>query len=175
MWIYNGLLSSDESIKSKQAQVENMYERRADLVPQVTAVVKKYAEYEGWVLTGIAGLRSNATALENMAKQGDVKSEAFWTLLASTLGGMKIISENYPVLKADTQFTNLYTTLEGSENRIRTAIMDYNDAIIPFNTKVRTFPTNLIANVLWMGVKNRITPAEDKDIKAVPDVEWLLN
>ncbi len=175
MWIYNGLLSSDESIKSKQAQVENMYERRADLVPQVTAVVKKYAEYERWVLTGIAGLRSNATALENMAKQGDVKSEAFGTLLASTLGGMKIISENYPTLKADTQFTNLYTTLEGSENRIRTAIMDYNDAIVPYNTKVRTFPTNLVANFLNMGAKDRITPTEGKDIKAVPNVEWLLN
>jgi LemA protein len=175
MWVYNGLLSSDESIKSLQAQVDNMYERRADLVPQVSAVVKKYAEYEWWVLTGIAGLRSNATALENMAKQGDVKSEAFGTLLASTLGGMKIISENYPTLKADTQFTNLYTTLEGSENRIRTAIMDYNDAIVPYNTKVRTFPTNLVANFLDMGAKDRITPAEWKDIKAVPDVEWLLD
>lgn len=175
IWVYNGLLSSDESIKSLQAQVDNMYERRADLVPQVSAVVKKYAEYEWWVLTGIAGLRSNATALENMAKQGDVKSEAFGTLLASTLGGMKIISENYPTLKADTQFTNLYTTLEGSENRIRTAIMDYNDAIVPYNTKVRTFPTNLVANFLGMGTKDRITPAEEKDIKAVPDVEWLLD
>lgn len=106
-----------------------------------------------------------------MAKQGDVKSEAFGTLLASTLGGMKIISENYPTLKADTQFTNLYTTLEGSENRIRTAIMDYNDAIVPYNTKVRTFPTNLVANFLGMGTKDRITPTEGKDIKAVPDVE----
>ena len=175
MGVYNWLLESDESIQSLNAQVDNMYERRADLVPQVTAVVKKYAEYEWWVLTGIAGLRSNATALENMAKQGDVKSEAFWTLLASTLGGMKIISENYPVLKADVQFTNLYTTLEWSENRIRTAIMDYNNALTPYNTKVRKFPTNVVANFLWMGVKTRITPPEDKDITAVPDVEWLLN
>ncbi len=69
MNIYNGLLGSDEEIKALEAQVGNMYERRADLVPQVAAVVKKYAEYEGGVLTGIAGLRSNATALENMAKQ----------------------------------------------------------------------------------------------------------
>lgn len=175
MWVYNGLLSSNESIKSLQAQVDNMYERRADLVPQVSAVVKKYAEYEWWVLTGIAGLRSNATALENMAKQGDVRSEAFGTLIASTLGGIKIISENHPTLKADTQFTNLYTTLEWSENRIRTAIMDYNNAIVPYNTKTRTFPTSLVANFLWMGAKDRITPAEGKDIKAVPDVEWLLN
>ena len=77
MNIYNGLLSSDENLKSLNVQVSNMYERRADLVPQVAVVVKKYAEYEGGVLTGIAGLRSNATALENMAKQGDTKSEAF--------------------------------------------------------------------------------------------------
>jgi LemA protein len=175
MGVYNWLLQSDEEIKTLQAQVDNMYERRSDLVPQVSAVVKKYAEYEWWVLTGIAWLRSNATALENMAKAGDVKSEAFGTLLASTMGGMKIISENYPTLKADQQFTNLYTTLEGSENRIRTAIMDYNNAIIPYNTKTRTFPTNLVANFLHMWAKNRITPTEWKDIKAVPDVEWLLN
>lgn len=175
MWVYNGLLGADENLQSLEAQVDNMYERRADLVPQVTAVVKKYAEYEWWVLTGIAGLRSNATALENMAKQGDVKSESFWALLASTLGSMKIISENYPILKADAQFTNLYTTLEGSENRIRTAIMDYNNAIAPYNTNVRRFPTNLIANLLGMETKERITPLEDKDITTVPDVEWLLN
>ncbi len=173
--VYNGLLWADENIQSLEAQVDNMYERRADLVPQVTAVVKKYTEYEGGVLTGIAGLRSNATALQNMAAQGDVKSEQFGALLASTLGGMKIISENYPVLKADTQFTNLYTTLEGSENRIRTAIMDYNNAIAPYNTRVRKFPTNIVANMLGMGIKERITPLEDKDITAVPDVDWLLN
>ena len=172
---YNGLLWIDENLQSLEAQVDNMYERRADLVPQVTAVVKKYAEYEGGVLTGIAGLRSNATALENMAKQGDVKSEAFWSLLASTLGGMKIISENYPVLKADTQFTNLYTTLEWSENRIRTAIMDYNNAITPYNTRVRTFPTNIVANFLGLWTKERITPPSDKDITTVPNVEELLN
>jgi LemA protein len=150
MNIYNGLLATDESLQALDAQVQNMYERRVDLIPQVSAVVKKYTEYEGGVLTGIAGLRSNATALENMAQAGDVKSEAFSTLLASTMGGMKIISENYPQLKADTQFTNLYTTIEGSENRIRTAIMDYNNAITPYNTKVRKFPTKLIADFLGL-------------------------
>lgn len=174
MNIYNGLLGSDESLKSLEVQVSNMYERRADLVPQVAAVVKKYAEYEGGVLTGIAGLRSNATALENMAKQGDIKSEAFWSLLASTMGGMKIISENYPLLKADTQFTNLYTTLEGSENRIRTAISDYNNAVAPYNTRVRTVPTKFVADFLGLGAKERIAPPETKDIKAVPNVEQML-
>ncbi len=175
MNVYNWLLWSDEQLQSLEAQVDNMYERRADLVPQVVAVVKKYSEYEGSALTWIAWLRSNATALENMAKQGNTQSEQFWTLLASTLWWMKIISENYPVLKADTQFTNLYTTLEWSENRIRTAIMDYNNAITPYNTRVRRFPTNIIANFLWLWQKERITPPSEKAITTVPDVEWLFN
>lgn len=175
MNVYNWLLWADEQLQSLEAQVDNMYERRADLVPQVVAVVKKYSEYEGSVLTWIAWLRSNATALENMAKQGNTQSEQFWTLLASTLWWMKIISENYPVLKADTQFTNLYTTLEWSENRIRTAIMDYNNAIAPYNTRVRRFPTNIVANFLWLWQKDRITPPSEKAITTVPDVEWLFN
>lgn len=172
---YNGLIGLDESISSVRVQVDNMYERRADLVPQVVAVVKKYADYEWSVLTGIAALRSNATTLQTMVNNGDTQSESFGALLASTMGGMKIISENYPTLKADTQFTNLYTTLEWSENRIRTAIQDYNNAVIEYNTRIRRFPANIAAAMLGFIPRERITPPSDKDIQAVPDVENLLN
>ena len=140
---YNGMVQLEEEIKSVEAQVDNMYERRKDLVPQVAAVVKKYAEYEQGTLSGIVALRSqnqNLQTLNEMAAKGDVKSSEFSSLLASTMGGLKITLEAYPELKADTQFTNLYTTLEGSENRIRTAIKDYNDRIVPYNLKVRSFP-----------------------------------
>lgn len=175
---YNGMVQSDEEIKSVQAQVDNMYERRKDLVPQVAAVVKKYTEYEQGTLSGIVALRSqnqNLQALNEMAAKGDVKSSEFSSLLASTMGGLKITLEAYPELKADTQFTNLYTTLEGSENRIRTAIKDYNDRIVEYNLQVRSFPWwKLFSGMFGFSQKERILPPEDKDIKEVPDVEELL-
>lgn len=176
---YNGMISLDEGIKTQQAQVDNVYERRVDLVPQVAAVVKKYTEYEGSVLTGIAALRSQSANLDQlnaMISQGDYKSSDFSSLLASTLGGLKVTVEAYPQLKADTQFNNLYVTLEGSENRIRTEIMNYNNMVIDYNLKVRTFPWGkLFSGIFGFEEKARITPPEDKDIKQVPDVENLLN
>ncbi len=175
---YNGMVQLEEEIKSVEAQVDNMYERRKDLVPQVAAVVKKYAEYEQGTLSGIVALRSqnqNLQTLNEMAAKGDVKSSEFSSLLASTMGGLKITLEAYPELKADTQFTNLYTTLEGSENRIRTAIKDYNDRIVPYNLKVRSFPWGKIFSWLFgFEQRDRITPPDDKEIKEVPNVEELL-
>ena len=176
---YNGMIGLDESIKTQQAQVDNVYERRVDLVPQVAAVVKKYTEYEGSVLTGIVALRSQSANLDQlnaMIQNGDYKSSDFSSLLASTLGGLKVTVEAYPQLKADTQFNNLYVTLEGSENRIRTEIMNYNNMVIDYNLKVRTFPWGkLFSGLFGFEEKARITPPEDKDIKQVPDVEGLLN
>lgn len=176
---YNGMVVLDESIKTQDAQVQNVYDRRVDLVPQVAAVVKKYAEYEGSTLSGIVALRSqsaNLEALNAMVAKGDYKSGEFSSLLASTMGGLKVTVEAYPELKADQQFTNLYTTLEGSENRIRTEIMNYNNMVIDYNLKVRTFPWGkLFSAIFGFSEKERITPPADKDIKAVPDVENLLN
>ena len=82
--------------------------------------------------------------------------------------------EAYPQLKADTQFTNLYTTLEGSENRIRTAIKDYNDAVVSYNTRTRTFPRGILGRIVGFKPLERIAPPAGKDITAVPDVDALL-
>jgi LemA protein len=158
-------------------QVNNMYERRKDLVPQVAAVVKKYAQYESGVFIGVTQLRSqtaNLDALNTMVAQGDIKSSEFSALLANTMGGIKIAVEAYPELKADTQFTNLYTTLEGSENRIRTSIKDFNDIAAIYNARLRLFPGNLYNLIFRFKAFELITPPEGKDIKAVPDVENLL-
>jgi LemA protein len=171
------MISAQEPLKSVRAQVDNMYERRKDLVPQVAAVVKKYAEYESGTFMGVTALRSqagNMDALNAMIAKGDIKSDQFSSLLASTMGGIKISMEAYPELKADTQFTNLYTTLEGSENRIRTSIKDYNDAISTYNIKTRTFPRNLVGGIFGFTALERIAPPAGKDITAVPDVSQLL-
>jgi LemA protein len=176
---YNSMVGMDEGLKSLDAQVENMYERRADLIPQIAAVVKNYTEYEAGTLTDVVALRewaTNLATLENMAAAGDIKSPEFNGLLASTLSTVRLTVEQYPVLKADTQFTALLTELEGSENRIRTAIRDYNDTISPYNLKVRSFPRGkLFSGMFGFTEKERITPPDEKAIKDVPDVDALLN
>lgn len=179
IWFYNSMVGMDEWLKSLQAQVENMYERRVDLIPQITAVVKKYTEYEGGTLKDIVALRewsANLEKLQGMASVWDIKSPEFNNLLASTLSTVKLTVEQYPELKADTQFTALLTELEGSENRIRTAIKDFNDTVGGYNLKVRSFPRGkLLSGLFWFSEKDRITPPDEKAIKDVPNVEELLN
>lgn len=169
----------DEWLQSLEAQVDNMYERRVDLIPQITAVVKKYTEYESGTLKDVVALRewsANLEKLQGMAAAGDIKSPEFNNLLASTLSTVKLTVEQYPELKADTQFTALLTELEGSENRIRTAIKDFNDTVGGYNLKVRSFPRGkLLSWLFWFSEKDRITPSEEKAIKDVPNVEELLN
>ncbi len=176
---YNNMVSMDEQINSQQAQVENVYERRVDLVPQVAAVVKNYVEYEGSTLENITALRTqsqNLQQLDQMVENGNYTSAEFSSLLASTLGGLRVAVEAYPELKANEQFTNLFVTLEGSENRIRTEIMNYNDMIASYNLKVRSFPWGkLLSGLFGFEQKDRITPPADKEIKEVPDVDEMLN
>lgn len=174
---YNGSISAQWGLNSTQAQVNNMYERRKDLVPQVAAVVKKYAEYESGTLVGVTSLRTQSASLDKlngMIAQWDFKSSEFSSLLASTMWGIKVNLEAYPTLKADTQFTNLYTTLEWSENRIRTAIKDFNDSAASYNARLKLFPGNLINKIFSFEPFSLINPPADKDIKEVPDVENLL-
>lgn len=176
---YNSMVGMDEWLKSLEAQVDNMYERRVDLIPQITAVVKKYTEYESGTLKDVVALRewsANLEKLQGMVAAGDIKSPEFNNLLASTLSTVKLTVEQYPELKADTQFTALLSELEGSENRIRTAIKDYNDTVGSYNLKVRSFPRGkLLSWLFWFSEKDRITPPDEKAIKEVPNVEALLN
>lgn len=174
---YNGTITAQWWLNSTQAQVNNMYERRKDLVPQVAAVVKKYAEYESGTLVWVTSLRTQSTNLDKlngMITQWDFKSSEFSSLLASTMWGIKVSLEAYPTLKADTQFTNLYTTLEWSENRIRTAIKDFNDMAGSYNAKLKLFPGRLFNLIFNFTSFPLINPPADKDIKEIPDVEKLL-
>ncbi|MDD2515634.1 MAG: LemA family protein [Candidatus Gracilibacteria bacterium] len=175
---YNSMVGLDETLKSMDSQVNNMYERRVDLVPQVAAVVKKYAEYEKGTLEGVTRLReasNNLANLGDLAAQGKVNTQEYSNLLASTMSSLKVTVEAYPQLKADTQFTNLFTTLEGSENRIRVAIKDYNDNIVSYNLKARSIPYGFFFSKMFgFNEKERINPPEGKEIKAVPDVDNLL-
>lgn len=173
------MVGMQESLVSMDSQVKNMYERRTDLVPQVAAVVKKYAEYEKGTLEGIVKLREASKSLDtlqSLSKEGKTATPEYSTLLASTLSTLKITMEAYPQLKADTQFTSLFTTLEGSENRIRVEIKNYNDAVAGYNLQLRSFPYGkLLSGMFRFSVKERINPPEGKDIKSVPNVDKMLD
>lgn len=174
----NGLVGMDENLISFNAQVQNMQERRTDLIPQVAAVVKNYVAHERGTLESVTKLRTagdNLDKLEALGKAGKSNTAEYSNLLSSTLSSIKVTMEAYPTLKADTQFTNLFVELEGSENRIRTAIKDYNDAVGQYNVSVRSFPNGVLFSGLFgFHEKQRINPPEGKDIKSVPNVDSLL-
>lgn len=181
MGFYNSLIWLDVKLNGMQAQIQNMYERRADLIPQLAAVVKRYAEYEQTTfgeVTKFRGPANQLATLSGMVANGDISSSTFATLLASTLTSVKIGAEAYPDLKAIGQFDKLFVEIEGSENRIRTAIMDYNNAYKAYSEKIRRFPGNLIFKLFsssFQSHTNFVLPDAGKDVKAVPNVDALLD
>jgi LemA protein len=148
---YNGLVSSQESVETAWAQVENVYQRRADLIPNLVETVKGYAQHEQETLEGVIEARANATKVTidptNMTPEDLQKYQAAQGDVSSALSRLIAVSESYPDLKANENFKDLQTQLEGTENRINKARADYNEAATEYNIKRRTFPTNIIAGL----------------------------
>lgn len=141
----NGLVSLKEEVDSQQSQVETTLQRRSDLIPNLVATVKGYANHEEKVFTDIADARSKlAGSIDN----GDIESinEAN-NALNSALSRLLAISENYPDLKASEQFTALQDELAGTENRIAVARQHYNEKVKSYNTAVKSFPTSIVAGI----------------------------
>ena len=137
--VYNQMVVSDESVQAAWSQVENVYQRRADLIPNLVATVKGYAAHESETLESVDPTDLTPEALEKFnAAQGE---------LSSALGRLLLIQENYPDLKANQNFSELQAQLEGTENRITTERMKYNDAAKAFNTGIRRFPDNIVASI----------------------------
>jgi len=145
---YNTLVKQEELIDSQWAQVENQLQRRYDLIPNLVNTVKGYAAHEEEVFTAIADARARL----NQATTVDEKVEAS-NDLESGLGRLLVIVENYPELKADTQFIRLMDELSGTENRISVERMRFNEQVKEYNTKIRQFPTVLVAKI--MGFETR--------------------
>ncbi len=139
---YNGLVKQEELIDSQWAQVENQLQRRYDLIPNLVNTVKGYATHEEEVFTAIADARARL----NQAATVDEKVEAS-NELESGLARLLVIIENYPELKADTQFIRLMDELSGTENRISVERMRFNEQVKDYNTKIRQFPTVLVAKI----------------------------
>ncbi len=162
---YNGLVEADENTNEKFATVDTMLTRRADLIPNLVSTVKGYAAHEEEIYTALADARSklagSTTAEEALAANAE---------LESALSRLLVVVENYPELKASEQFTALQDQLEGAENRIATARVDYNEAVKEYNTKIRRFPANILAGMFGFEKKTMYeAPASDLD---APTVEF---
>ena len=148
---YNNMVKMDEGVQAAWSQVENVYQRRADLIPNLVATVKGYASHEQQTLEGVISARSKATQItvdpqdltsEQLAKYQQAQGE-----LGSALGKLLAITENYPDLKANKNFLELQSQLEGTENRIAVERKKFNEAAREYNTTIRQFPKNIVASM----------------------------
>jgi LemA protein len=148
---YNGMVKSDEDVKSKWGTVESQYQRRADLIPNLVATVKGVANFEQSTLVQVTEARAKATSIQvdptKLTPETIQKYQAAQGQLSTALGRLLVASENYPELKANENFSALQAQLEGTENRIAVARMDFNNSVQDFNSKIRSFPANIIAGI----------------------------
>ncbi|MBR5069185.1 MAG: LemA family protein [Bacteroidales bacterium] len=169
--IYNGLVKKQEAMNSAWSQVENVYQRRADLVPNLVAVVKNYAEYEQETLTAVTEARAKAAAstvnMENFDETDFSHFESVQKELGNSINRLLVTIENYPDLKASENYQSLQTQLTGCENRIQTERQRFNEAVKVYNQSIRKFPNMLIAKLL--GFENRPYFEADEGADRVPE------
>ena len=154
---YNGLVASQESVETAWGNVENVYQRRADLIPNLVETVKGYAKHEQETLEGVIEARANATKVTidptNMTPEDLQKYQAAQGDVTNALSKLIAVAEAYPDLKANQNFLELQSQLEGTENRIAVERNKFNEVAREYNTKRRTFPTNIIASIFSFGDK----------------------
>ena len=154
---YNGLVEAEASVDQKWANVESVYQRRADLIPNLVATVKGYAEHESTTLQEVVDARTRATSITiDPATATPEQVEAWMSAqneLTGSLGRLIAVAENYPELKANQNFLQLQAQLEGAENRISVERQNYNEAVKEYNVTVRRFPTNIIASMFGFETK----------------------
>ncbi len=177
LWVYSGynrLVNEDENVTNKWAAVEADYQRRADLIPNLVATVKGYAEHESGTLQSVTDARSKATSVQLGA--GDLTEENLRAYqqaqgaVTSALGRLIAVAESYPDLKANENFRDLQVQLEGTENRIAVSRKGYNDAVQSYNVAVRRFPANILASLF--GFDRKASFSADEGAETVPTVEF---
>lgn len=147
---YNAMVSADENVKTAWSQVENQYQRRSDLIPNLVATVKGYAAHESQVLESVVAARAKATqVVVDPSKTSHEDLAAFQAAqgeLSQALGRLLAVTENYPDLKANQNFLELQAQLEGTENRITVARNAFNESAKEYNKLIRMFPNNIVAS-----------------------------
>lgn len=154
---YNSLVKKDEKVKLQWNEVQNAYQRRLNLIPNIVNVVKGVSEYEQTTLQQIAEARSKAASVNissnNVSADDFTKQAAAQDELASATNNLIIRIEKYPTLKGTAAYSGLQTQLEGTERRIKVARKDFNEAINNYNSSVRSFPTKLVAGIFGFSEK----------------------
>lgn len=174
--VYNSIIALDEGVKAQWAQVENTYQRRYDLIPNLVATVQGEADFEKSTLSAVVEARSQMGGVvkvdENML--GDEVAMKRFQETQATLGGalqrLMAVSENYPDLKSNTSFQELRVQLEGAENRIAVERKRYNETVQAYNTTIRMFPNSLIAG--FAGASPKVQFSADAGASAAPKVEF---
>lgn len=171
---YNGLVKADEQVNQAWAQVENVYQRRLDLIPNLVETVKGYAAHEKSTFVEVTEARSKAAGSMSPGLINDPQKFAQFqesqTALSSALGRLMVVVEKYPDLKANENFLSLQAQLEGTENRISVERGRFNEAAQAFNTQFRQFPTNLIGGMF--GFKTKEYFKADAQAKTAPKVTF---
>lgn len=171
---YNSFVAAEEKVSSQWGNVENVYQRRADLIPNLVNTVKGYAEHEQTTLEGVIEARSKATSVnlnaENLTEENIAAFQQAQDGLSSALSRLMVVVERYPDLKANQNFLDLQAQLEGTENRIATERRKYNETAQEFNTAIRRFPANLIASLGGFEKKGYFTAKEGADV--APTVQF---
>lgn len=171
---YNSMVTLEEGVSGKWAQVENQYQRRADLIPNLVNVVKGYAAHEKSTLEGVIEARAKATSVninaDNLNAESLQKFQEAQSGLSSALSKLMVVVERYPDLKANENFRDLQAQLEGTENRIATERMRFNDETKNYNTVIRKFPKNLMAGMF--GFEKKAYFEADKGSEKAPVVEF---
>jgi LemA protein len=173
----NTIPTQDEQVKAAWGEVQNQYQRRADLVPNLVATVKGYATQESTVLTQVTEARASATQVKVDASTITdpatfEKYQAAQNQLSGVLGRLLSITENYPDLKSNQNFLALQSQLEGTENRIAISRRDYNEAARVYNTSLRTFPTVLWAKTFYSGQKPALPFTATVSAQSAPPVSF---
>lgn len=171
---YNTMVEKQETVTAQWAQVENVYQRRADLIPNLVATVKGYAAHESETLTGVIEARAKATSVNIDASKLDASSiqrfQAAQDGLSSALSKLMVVVERYPDLKANQNFLELQSQLEGTENRIAVERKKFNDTARGYNTYIRKFPNNFVAG--WFDFEKKDYFEATAGAEEAPKVEF---
>lgn len=171
---YNSMVEADENVKAQWAKVENQYQRRADLIPNLVNTVKGYAAHEAGTLEAVVEARAKATQVtidaENLTEERLKAYQEAQGELSAALGRLLAVTENYPDLKANENFRDLQAQLEGTENRIATERGRYSEMVAQYNAKIRKFPAVITAKIFGFDAKPQF--AAESGAEKAPVVEF---